>query len=61
MDINIVEALEKAAAEHGRSAEEEHLEILRSALSKPQRKSLKEILISMPNVGQDSDFECRAK
>ena len=54
----LVKKLKMRAAEHGRSAEAEHREILRQALL-PRRaqRSLKEILSSMPAVGRDEDFE----
>lgn len=46
------------AAQHGRSAEEEHRQILREALRpKAPTRSLKEILLGMPDVGDDRDFE----
>lgn len=52
-------ALKQAAAVHGRSAEAEHRDILRSALQRPPRRSLAQVLSSMPNVGEDSDFDLR--
>jgi plasmid stability protein len=52
-------ALKQRAAANGRSAEAEHREILRNALQRPQRRSLAEVLASMPNVGEDSDFDAR--
>jgi len=58
IEEEIVQALELRAAEHGRSAEAEHREILRNALRpSPQSRSLKEMLLSMPDVGEDEDFE----
>ncbi len=46
------------AAQHGRSAEEEHRQILREALRPPgSAKSLKELLLEMPDVGEDRDFK----
>jgi plasmid stability protein len=57
LDPFIVEELKRRAARHGRSAEAEHREILRSLLSRPPRRSLAEILTSMPDVGRDEDFE----
>lgn len=56
LDDDIVQALKERAAAHGRSAEAEHREILAKALRHPQRKTLTEVLMSMPNVGQDADF-----
>ncbi len=55
LDPDIVSALKRRAAQHGRSAEAEHREILRNALG-PQKKSFSEVLASIPNVGEDSDF-----
>ena len=54
----IVGALKRRAARHGRSAEAEHREILRAALSDDvDRASFKVALASMPDVGADADFE----
>ena len=54
----IVGALKRRAARHGRSAEAEHREILRVALSEElERGSFKAALASMPDVGADEDFE----
>lgn len=54
---DIVGALKRRAARHGRSAEAEHREILRSALGEEiQRGSFKAFLASMPDVGRDEDF-----
>lgn len=61
VDPAVIQALKKAAATHGRSAEAEHREILRTALLSPQKRSLKDILAAMPDVGMDTDFECRQK
>ena len=51
--------LKQLAASHGRSAEAEHREILKSVLQRPKRRSVAEVLSSMPNVGEDSDFNFR--
>lgn len=59
VDEEVSIALKQAAAAHGRSAEAEHREILRSALLRPKRKPLAEVLASMPNVGEDADFNGR--
>ena len=58
LEEEVVRELKLRAARHGRSAEAEHREILREALlpGKGQR-SLKELLLSMPRVGEDADFE----
>lgn len=52
-------ALKQLAASHGRSAEAEHREILRSVLQRPKRRSVADVLSNMPNVGEDSDFNSR--
>jgi antitoxin FitA len=53
----IVRALKRRAAPHGRSAESEHREILRVALAAEEsRGTFKAFLSSMPNVGTDEDF-----
>lgn len=57
VDDSLVAALKARAAKHRRSAEAEHREILAAALAGPRRRSFAEVLASMPNVGQDSDFE----
>jgi len=55
LEEDIVRALKRQAAEHGRSSEAEHRDILRRALAprKPHR-SLKEMLLAMPR-GDDND------
>ena len=58
LDQRIVDALKQRAARHGRSAEAEHRAILEEVLlGTPKKKSFAEALASMPNVGQDEDFE----
>ena len=57
LDERIVRELKLRAARNGRSAEAEHREILRRSLATKSRKSIKEILMSMPDVGEDADFE----
>jgi antitoxin FitA len=58
IEIEIVRELKLRAASHGRSAEEEHREILRGALRNPgPGSSLKELLLEMPQGGEDVDFE----
>lgn len=60
IDEGVVQALKQAAAAHGRSAEAEHREILRASLmTKPPRRSLAEVLASIPLVGTDEDFNAR--
>jgi plasmid stability protein len=52
----LVRALKKRAAKHNRSAEQEHREILKAVLLGPKRRSLAEVLVTIPNVGDDRDF-----
>jgi antitoxin FitA len=52
----LVVALKRRAAKRNRSAEQEHREILKSALQGPRRRALADVLAGMPNVGQDEDF-----
>lgn len=52
----LVRALKQRAAKRNRSAEQEHREILKTALRGTQRKPLADVLAGMPNVGKDSDF-----
>ncbi|HEX7058816.1 MAG TPA: hypothetical protein VF176_03105 [Solirubrobacterales bacterium] len=53
----VVRELKIRAARHGRSAEEEHREILRGALTqRSPQPSLKELLLAIPDVGEDRDF-----
>jgi plasmid stability protein len=59
VDEDIALALKQLAAAHGRSAEAEHREILKSILQRPKRKSVAEVLSNMPNVGEDADFNFR--
>jgi plasmid stability protein len=56
---DVVLALKQRAAAHGKSAEAEHREILRTVLQRPKRRSVAEVLSNMPNVGEDADFNCR--
>ncbi len=53
---DVVVALKQRAAKHNRSAEQEHREILAAALQRPRRKRLADVLASMPDVGEDTDF-----
>ncbi|GMR08177.1 MAG: hypothetical protein BMS9Abin26_1182 [Gammaproteobacteria bacterium] len=57
LDQRIVDALKQRAARHGQSAEAEHRALLKELLLCPKRKSFAEVLSTMPNVGQDEDFE----
>lgn len=57
VDEAIVKALKARAGEEGISAEAEHRKILEEVLLKPKRKSFVEVLMSIPAVGTDADFE----
>ncbi|WP_290649763.1 DNA-binding protein [Aquisalimonas sp.] len=57
VDDRIAQALKERAARHNRSAEAEHRAILEQALVKTRRKSLAEVLASMPDLGRDEDFD----
>ena len=57
VEEDVAAALKQQAAAHGHSMEAEHREILRAALQRPKRRSFVEVLLSMPNVGEDADFE----
>jgi plasmid stability protein len=59
VDEDVALALKQMAAAHGRSAEAEHREILRTVLQRPKRRTVAEVLSSMPNVGDDADFNFR--
>jgi len=59
IDEDVALALKQVAASHGRSAEAEHREILKSALMRPKRRSVADVFSSMPNVGEDADFARR--
>jgi plasmid stability protein len=59
VDEDIALALKQRAASHGRSAEAEHREILKSALQRPKRRPFAEVLFAMPDVGTDADFDTR--
>lgn len=56
VDDAIVQSLKERAARHGRSMEAEHRAILAEVLAKPRRRSLAQVLASMPDVGHDTDF-----
>ena len=59
VEEDIALALKQLAASHGRSSEAEHREILKSVLQRPKRRSVAKVLSSMPNVGEDTDFNFR--
>lgn len=54
VDDDLVRRLKRRAAEHGRSAEEEHRQLLRAAL---RSDGLLDRLMQMPDAGVDADFE----
>lgn len=56
IDEELVRQLKIRAAQHGRSAEAEHREILRQALGSGRRGSIKSVLLEMPDGGDDEDF-----
>ncbi|HOU92673.1 MAG TPA: hypothetical protein PLU22_16585 [Polyangiaceae bacterium] len=57
LDEALVQALRQRAARSGRSAEAEHRESLREALSSELRRpSFKRFLLEIPAVGEDEDF-----
>lgn len=57
IDDDVVKALKERAGKSGLSAEAQHRIILSQILLKPRKKTLAEILIQIPSVGIDSDFE----
>ena len=42
-----------------RGYEAEHREFLKAALKRPRRRSVGDVLASMPDVGEDADFDVR--
>lgn len=54
LDDDLVRRLKRRAAANGRSAEEEHRQLLRQVL---RPGNLAEALMAMPSVGEDADFE----
>ena len=58
VDDELIRTLKMRAAEKRRSAEAEHRDILRQALATRRKgKTLKDLLLHMPNVGEDADFD----
>ncbi len=61
LDERIVSRLKQRAALHGISVEEEHRRILSETLlgheEDDQAQSLKRLLLAMPDIGDDEDFE----
>lgn len=61
LNDGIIRRLKVRAAQNGRSAEAEHREILREMLMAPRNaRSLKALLLAMPDVGEDADFDAGA-
>ena len=56
VEAEVVDALKARSGKRGVSAEAEHRQILRAALLKPRKKSFSEVLLEIPNVGDDRDF-----
>ena len=61
VEEKIVARLKERAGRNGVSMEEEHRRILREALAgkRAGRKSFKDYLLEMPNIGGDNLFERR--
>jgi plasmid stability protein len=58
IDSDIVRELKLRAARNGNSAEEEHRRILREVLGlKQPARTLKDLLLEIPDVGEEGDFE----
>lgn len=58
LDDELVLALKRRAARHGRSAEAEHRAILLETLAEDLRKpGFKDLLTQRPDVGDDTDFD----
>jgi plasmid stability protein len=57
LDPELVRRLRTRAARHGRSAEAEHRDILRRALLERSERTLGDLILAMPAVGKDADFE----
>jgi plasmid stability protein len=58
IDDEIVQRLKLRAARNGNSAEEEHRRILREVLEADRSpRTLKDLLLEIPDVGEDADFE----
>jgi len=57
VDEKIVKALKARAGLRGCSAEAEHRRILENALMGPDKRSFIDVLLQIPAVGQDEDFE----
>lgn len=59
LEEDIVQALKERAVRHGRSAEAEHRELLREVLLGSAPEDPKAVLLDMPDLFEDADFERR--
>lgn len=59
VDEEIVRSLQEQAVQNGRSVEAEHRAILQEVLTRPRKRSFLDFLATMPNVGEDADFDRR--
>jgi antitoxin FitA len=58
IDDDLIRRLKLRAARNGNSTEEEHRRILREMLGVDRSpRTLKDLLIGIPRVGEDADFE----
>jgi len=58
IETEVVALLKQRAAAHGRSMEAEHREILRASVRAGMgKRSFKQALLAMPDVGDDADFD----
>jgi len=57
LDENLIRRLKRRAQRDAVSMEEEHRRILRTALQREGGGSFKEFLLSIPDVGDDRDFQ----
>lgn len=58
VEDELIRALKMRAAGKCRSAEAEHREILRQALATHRKgRTLKDLLLRMPDTGEDADFD----
>ena len=55
----VAQASKDVVAVHGRSVDAEDREIVHAAESRPARSTFKEVLASIPDVGDDEDFDFR--
>lgn len=62
LNDGVIRRLKVRAAQNGRSAEAEHREILKQMLLAPKnQKTLRDLLLAMPDAGDDPDFELPAE